>query len=164
MNAGVPLDNLYFEWLCDRIEYKPRFMSQLRELYSIPFEFFVPNDQNRAMDGLDLRDRFLTENRLEGPDWFELECSMLEMLVALSDRVSFETGGTTRFWFWNFFYILELNDESVSVKNVMRRINRRTYHRNGKGGLFPLKHPQQDQREVEIWYQMSAYLLENNFA
>jgi hypothetical protein len=26
------------------------------------------------------------------------------------------------------------------------------------GGFFPLTHPNDDQRKVEIWYQMNAYL------
>ena len=32
---------------------------------------------------------------------------------------------------------------------------------NGTGGLFPLKRPRVNQRRVEVWYQMSEYLMEN---
>jgi hypothetical protein len=32
---------------------------------------------------------------------------------------------------------------------------------NGTGGLFPLKMPKVNQRRVEIWYQMSAFIEEN---
>ena len=37
----------------------------------------------------------------------------------------------------------------------------RRYKRSGEGGLFPLKNAAKDQRKVEIWYQLSSYLLEN---
>jgi len=37
----------------------------------------------------------------------------------------------------------------------------RRYSKTGKGGLFPLKHPKKDQTEVEIWYQMQQYVMEN---
>ena len=46
----------------------------------------------------------------------------------------------------------------VDIK--IRRILNREYHPDGDGGLFPLMNPREDQRGVEIWYQMSAYLLE----
>ena len=36
----------------------------------------------------------------------------------------------------------------------------RAYSPDGTGGLFPLHEPDEDQRQVELWYQMSAYLLE----
>ena len=38
----------------------------------------------------------------------------------------------------------------------------RQYEANGEGGLFPLKGVCEDQREVEIWYQMNAYLYEHH--
>ena len=46
------------------------------------------------------------------------------------------------------------------VNDVLDRVIWRTYRWDGHGGLFPLNEPEKDQREVEIWYQLSAYLLE----
>jgi hypothetical protein len=37
----------------------------------------------------------------------------------------------------------------------------RTYDRRGHGGLFPLQRSNRDQRRVEIWYQLSEYLLQD---
>ena len=45
----------------------------------------------------------------------------------------------------------------IRLSNFMER----TYTRNGYGGLFPLTKSKENQRNVEIWYQMSAYLEEN---
>ena len=46
------------------------------------------------------------------------------------------------------------------VADAMAAIIWRTYDSNGYGGLFPLRNPREDQRKVELWYQLNAYLLE----
>jgi hypothetical protein len=46
------------------------------------------------------------------------------------------------------------------VDEALSALIYRTYDRDGTGGLFPLTHPEEDQRKVEIWYQLNAYLLE----
>ena len=51
-------------------------------------------------------------------------------------------------------YILE-------VKAAVECLLERRYLEDGDGGLFPLKCPRKDQRRVEIWYQMSAWVIEN---
>lgn len=166
MNVGLPLDDLYFEWLCNIVvdEGMPVDYKVLMEMYKTPFEPFIPNDQNRAEDGLALRQEFML-NKLMGTrrdrGWQELECSIFEMLIALADRVAFETNIPPRTWFWEFLDNLGVGGGRVHISTALKKLNRRTYAANGKGGLFPLREPQQDQREVEIWYQMSAYLLEN---
>lgn len=166
MNVGLPLDDLYFDWLCSIVvrENEHANYAILKEMYNTPFEPFVPNDQNRSEDGLALRQEFML-NKLIGTrrdrGWQELECSILEMLIALADRVSYKTGKPTEGWFWKFVDNLGVCDGRVHITTALRRLNRRTYAENGSGGLFPLSGPHKDQREVEIWYQMSAYLLEN---
>ncbi|MFZ1684153.1 MAG: hypothetical protein WAU88_08510, partial [Candidatus Zixiibacteriota bacterium] len=56
---------------------------------------------------------------------------------------------------------LEYNDQAeATIDEVLNRVIFRTYDARGNGGLFPLRRPQRDQREVELWYQASAYLLE----
>jgi len=139
----------------------------------------VPNDDNRAMDGMDLRDEFLHQRptlKIER-NWRELDCSMLEMLIALAKRADFETdtgalAGGVGGWFWKFMDNVRLsqytdavvNDRSLgAIDRTLETINNRTYKPNGRGGLFPLRRPQHDQRNVELWYQLSAYLLENNY-
>jgi hypothetical protein len=46
------------------------------------------------------------------------------------------------------------------VNDILDRCMWRTYSPDGRGGFFPLESPQQDQTEVEIWYQMMAYINE----
>lgn len=165
MRYGRPLDDLYFEWLCELVDAgNPIDPKVLIEFYKTPFEDTVPNDQNRAEDGLSLRQEFMLTKMLGtrmDSDWLGLECSVLEMLIALADRAAFQTGWSSSEWFEIFMENLGVLNNKVNTETALRKLNRRTYAANGKGGLFPLKHPAQDQRKVELWYQMSAYLLEN---
>ena len=133
------------------------------------FVWFVPNDDNRLEDGRLLRYDFIAEEELDADrEWMELGCSFLEMLVALSYRLSFEDGQPAEFWFAQLLDNLGLKDctdaspyPPADIDQVLDTVIWRTYRANGRGGLFPLRRPQQDQREVEIWYQLSAYLIEN---
>lgn len=176
-----PLDEQYLTWLYSQVssvkaKNKERtYWSLLRQLYSKAFFWFVPNDDNRVEDGRDLRYEFIESRRIESVDheWLNLECSVLEMLLGLSRRLSFETEGESREWFWHLIDNLGLincNDSwyktkshSEPVDDKLERLIYRTYEYDGAdGGLFPLSHPTQDQRNVEIWYQLSAYILERD--
>lgn len=93
---------------------------------------------------------------------------MLELMIALSRRLSFEDDGEPRNWFWQLMENLGLeryNDHTPiperAVDELLNGVIWRTYKRNGAGGLFPLKRASEDQRNVEIWYQLCAYLLED---
>lgn len=147
-----------------------------RQMYVKEYTWFVPNDDNRVQDGKDLRDEFLATQGIDEVDrgWYDLGCSMLEMLIALSRRLSFEADQKTAGeWFGILLQNIGLdrcNDKRMTVEmeqhidEVMQCVIYRQYSPTGEGGLFPLRNPQHDQREVEVWYQMSAYLIENGLA
>lgn len=180
MNA--PLDELYLRWLYRqvasvRLKNPTRtYWSLLRQLYIKEFVWLIPNDDNRVEDGRDLRYEFLDtiseDARYEvDPDWMGLGCSMLEMLIGLARRLAFEAdGGEVRDWFWQMLENVDLrrfNDryfskdiQVVAIDEVLDTIIWRVYNIDGHGGLFPLKNSEEDQRFVELWYQMSSYLLE----
>jgi len=180
------LDDAYFEWLYSQIgPLKNRnpdrnFWHLCRQLYSTEFIWFVPNDDNRVEDGKELRAAFPSSSRESWDDphdlFRDLGCSMLEMLVALAKMAAFESGRSQVEWFWRFMHNLELDGYSdrvysrsvgrgvvEGVEEVLDRLNNRTYSRDGRGGLFPLRHARQDRREIELWYQMSSYLLEGHY-
>lgn len=52
-------------------------------------------------------------------------------------------------------------DAGEKVRMILNIFLNREYRYSGEGGLFPLADPDRDQRDVEIWYQMNAYLQEN---
>lgn len=133
-------------------------------MYTKEFVWLIPNDDNRAKDGKDLRTEFLESTGLECQDsnWLRLGCSVLEMFVALSRRLAFETDGESSRWFWQLVDNVGLT-LSFSKRRIDERLDEliwRNYQPDGTGGLFPLRHPHADQRQVEIWYQLNAYLLE----
>lgn len=167
----------YFEWLYGKVASirnrnpSRSYWNLCRALYTTRFEWFVPNDDNRVGDGLQLRQEFVDQRGYQDFDrmWWDLDCSIFEMLIALSRRVSFQSRGTPAEWFWNLVenlglrqYTDDIYEISIAeeVEETLRRFNERRYGSDGRGGLFPLKYPQQDQREIELWYQMSMYLEE----
>lgn len=174
-----PLDELYLRWLYAAIgSVKLRnpsrtYWALARQLYTKEFVWIIPNDDNRVEDGRDLRYEFMDDCGIQTVDgeWMDLGCSMLEMLVSLSRHLAFEDGRIEpRGWFWRLMENLDLeeytdrnyNGHQDAINEVLDRIIWRTYSYDGReGGLFPLENPHQDQREVEIWYQLNAYLLEH---
>jgi hypothetical protein len=173
----------YYEWLCDLVDVKQPgcgYTLLLRTLHDREFYWSVPNDDNRAFEGKNLRERFCEENGIEYVfEYFDDSCSMLELIIGLAHRcedimADQKNSLTMKEWFWrllsnagldsftdNSYY--EMNCRLGSVDKILNRIVDRSYQRNGKGGLFPLKGQKKDQRKVELWYQMCAYLLENYY-
>lgn len=175
--------NGYFEWLCDRIEAgavmpEQSYIQLCHALHSSVYYALVPNDDNRGADGIDLRQAYFscTGRRVSMDD----PCSVFEMLVALADRIAFQLEGydgvlqlNAKDYFWMMIRNLGLEkctddvlinepDEMFVVRNAVEKLLNREYKPDGScGGLFPLKNADKDQRNVEIWYQMHRYLLEN---
>lgn len=185
VNVDGSLDEVYLTWLYGQVSSVQNtnpannHWELLKVLYGTAFSGHVPNDDNRSADGKDLRIEFLqsTGYPLYDPygSWFDLDCSVLEMILALARRASFEdeAQGSPVEWFWRMIHNLELDyytddifEISIqeTVKEVLARLNNRTYSQNGSGGLFPLERTNVDQRTVELWTQMSAYLLEGKYA
>ena len=170
----------YFHWLCEMVhidQMERSYWLIAKDLHSRIFVPIIERDENRAMDGLELRDQFLENEWYARGGEFECdECTVFEMLVALAQRMDFETtdmdddNDRTAYWFWEMIDNLGLDtfdDDSyvelegqIYVDKIIDEFVEREYDYNGEGGIFPLKHCDRDQREVEIWYQMSAYLYE----
>lgn len=169
------LDELYLEWLYEQIGFykgNPRLKhwKLLAHMLKKEFVWLIPNDDNRVEDGRDLRYQFVRAAGLRKVEasWMGMGCSILEMIIGVSRRLSFEAEGEPREWFWHLMDNLRIsnvsdrhyNTYSEDVEEKLEILIWRNYEYNGRGGLFPLEEPTQDQRDVEIWYQLSAYLLE----
>lgn len=170
-------DEDYFVWLYSQISSiklknpSRTYWHLARKMHETEFVWWIPNDDNRLEDGKYLRVEFMETIEGSRPDdiWMEIGCSMLEMLIALSRRLSFEADGKPSLWFWHMMANVDLRRftdshyDDVADKEVEQTLNRiiwRQYEASGNGGLFPLRSPEVDQRSVEIWYQLSAYLSE----
>lgn len=141
------------------------------ELHSIRFRYSIPNDVNRADDGISLRHRFALIYGYENEsDYLNEPCSVLEMLIALAIRCEEDImddpryGDRTKQWFWQMIVNLGLGamtDDRFDRGYVLDRINiflNREYEPNGEGGLFTIHDCEHDLRDVEIWYQLCWYL------
>ena len=170
--------NEYFDWMCQIVSDKQyigdrSYRKLLSKLHNIPFTYTIDMDGNRAADGIDLRYRFGYERNYE--DYIiasfldDKPCSVLEMIVALALRCETimedpDYGDRTGEWFWGMIESLGLesmDDTSFNrnyVDDVIDIFLSRDYGRDGRGGLFTIKHPKRDLRTVEIWYQMNWYL------
>lgn len=171
------LDQRYLNWLYDQVaNVKARARSRthrslFEQLSETIFVALVAHDENRIADAKDLRYEYLSENEDEqgDPAWTRSPCSMLEVLIVLSRQLAFEMDDSVQPWFWHLLEVLDLErfndrmyDESSreEIANTLERVIWRNYKPNGEGGLFPLRNPIEDQRDVELWYQLNAYLLE----
>lgn len=178
MSTGT-LDDEYFEWLYSLIgavrNRNPArtYWRLARQLFTKEFVWLIPNDDNRMEDGRELRLEFLEAQGYSdvNHEWMNLGCSMLEMMIALGRRASFESEKAPIDWFGIFLNNLELdqyNDANYTprdadhIEDVLDTVIYRNYSPDGQGGLFPLQYPDGDQRKVELWYQMSAYILETS--
>lgn len=168
------IDDQYFEWLYSHIgsvrnRNPARSIWHLsHQLYTKEFVWLIANDDNRVEDGRELRQEFMEQRSPnEIPrEWLDLGCSMLEMMIALGRRASFEANGTPGDWFWQFLKNLDIfiYDDAYDylatahVERVLERFIYRNYDSSGEGGIFPLRRAERDQRKVELWYQMAAYI------
>lgn len=166
-----PIDGLYFNWLCAKVlDPKSRnYLDLMRIFHKKEYVWtgHVLHDQNRAEDGIELRLDFIRATGFEDreSDWYTCGCSVLEMLVAFAMRAASQSEIIVRDWFIIFLQNLGLDefrqvDESdiPQIDDILNRFIYRNYDSMGHGGLFPMRHTQNDQRFIEVWYQFSEYL------
>lgn len=131
------------------------------------FRVVNPRDENRIADAAQLRKEF---TGLEREERFSPGVSILELLIGLARRMDFMIDWPVHSCFALFLENLNLDvfdDDACPpiplrhIDHVLARFSNRTYKSDGRGGLFPLQRPEQDQRDVELWYQMAAYMTEN---
>lgn len=175
------VDELYFRWLMQTLGRPTESLSRLCwMLHTNTFTRNVGNDVNRAVNGIDLRRRFMDE-------WDEAEidprktnalmdedCSWLEMLIALSEALDYRYDGGVQENLLELIHNLGLTkilssprdgrydrvDQDL-VDDATERVDQNLFDPDGLGGLFPLKKPDHpDQRRVEIWDQHAAYFRE----
>lgn len=176
----TPLDERYFVWLYNQVAdpaIKDRnltYWKLIKQLYVRPFAWFVSLDVNRSEDGKQLRIEFLRQEGLHrdsvDPDWVELGCSILELTIAMSIRLrnQVDPDSSLAYWFWEVLMtnidLRHCSDgagfESCDVDETLDRVIFRRYEPDGTGGFFPLEHPKQDQRGLELWDQLNAYVIE----
>jgi hypothetical protein len=165
-----PLIEDYLRWLAPQIRETwedQTYWELMGVMFEKKFDEVVPHDRNRMVDGLGLRREFCQERYIPTTPLDVLgECSFLEVLIGLSRRLSFAAGGKASDRAWQLITNLELNRmsdplsryKSRKANDILDRCIMRDYPPNGQGGFFPLAWADEDQRQVELWYQMAAYI------
>ena len=146
---------------------------------------FIPRldmDENRCYDCRELRREF-ADDYSESPDILDglygENGTMMELLVVLAEKMNYDladseyeagTGKWFREMLGNCGLISAINgcfeedthdETTLLVKSILDKIIFRTIDRNGEGGLFPLRFPNDDQRYTELVIQMNNYIEEN---
>jgi hypothetical protein len=164
----------YLQWLEPQLrdEYSDNsktYWGLVNLMFDTPFTWSVPMDDNRLQDGLDLRVEFSHEARISPRTLDRLApCSFLEVLIGLSRRLAFAAGGQAPGWAWHLLTNLELHrlpdpltpPRQRKAEEIMHVAMDRTYSPDGTGGFFPLAWPDGDQTQIELWYQMHAFIEE----
>jgi hypothetical protein len=184
--ADSELLNTYYHWLCRGVDIGPEYSKLSSYLFDYPFRWCHDHDAQRATDGRDLRYYFGCEVGINDyidigrSDWV----SVLEVLVAFSKRIELqvmgddELGDRTATWFWDMMRNLSLTrmtNDAFDV-NVINQILDvwldRKFQSDGKFSPFPLdqfgpksgplaqKSGPNDQRLVDMWYQMQTYMMQ----
>lgn len=167
----------YYHWLKDKITESDQlwcgkhYHLLLQQLFSTEFYWVLDKDENRAVDGRQLRILYGDADQT----WITGPCTVLELLIGIAirmDDILFDPDHCIErinIWFWGIIENLQLDkfdDEhfleyggSDKIDEILKRFMDRKYDKYGNGGLFPIKNTKKDQRNKEIWYQMNEYIL-----
>ncbi len=178
-------NDAYFNWLVSVLPGRKVFSMLYEFLYNISFKVILPRDNNRCEEAKGLRSEYFLECNCNVD--MDLPANVLEVLLIIARRCDDMVDSNIGYqgWFSRFLKYLELvsfnNDNMYMITtsgyysskhdkyferdepivSIIHNWMNRTYNYNGVGGIFPLKNPKEDQRKVELWYQMAQYIDEN---
>ena len=122
--GNVVVDNAYYEWLLNKIEYHDCcFDTVLEMLHATTFRWSVANDDNRAEDGITLRSIFMDEENWSTCPRYDEPCSCLEMMIALANRMENDImwdgeKDRTAEWFWIMIRNLGFSETSTPTEYI----------------------------------------------
>lgn len=170
----------YYCWLIELIgdgHIELCYQKLLWKLYSTAFYYELDYDSNRAIDGLDLRKKFILH--VSHDDVFLRQfdnwpCSVLEMLIALAYRAEDDfiydprPGDNAVELFWRIIHNLGLSDYDDNyyyenrVNDILNNFMHHKYDADGRhGGAFPCPGVVRDMRKTDLWWQIGAYFQQN---
>jgi hypothetical protein len=171
-SKGSAIEFRYFQWLTGLVSKKEPDQANwiYEKLDNTVFYWTIRYDENRAADGIFLREVFSNNHLLLKTN---KSATLLEVIIGICKRMqsilSDETEEELSIYFWDLMKNLGLIDTLKKGKRkfiiestiIITTFLSRNYNSNGEGGLFPLNSASDDQRDVELWYQMMGYLEEN---
>lgn len=175
----------YYRWLCSELGVDPK-ESKIESVCSMmmisPFVSDMWEDQNIVESALYSRREFVRDqDPIAKREFYRAmgECSVLEVIAILIRKMSYmllgnhlasSNQGALFFELLDNLGLSWINDDAFSrdedgcreyIEDVMSRFVGREYEENGDdGGLFPLENPPEDMREMSLFQQLDAYLIE----
>lgn len=168
------VEDEYFRWLASTIDDAPGIRERQDlyiQLHNTVFLWspMVPNDRNLLGHVISKRTQFDEDCWLVTQDlhrkFYNKPVTVFEVLLTISDHMAFLVNGSAVRCFRLLLANLELGSQSTKseIDEKLVTFMERRYNNDGSGGgLFPLRGPDRNQRRVELWYQMNAYILENS--
>ena len=170
---GEHLD--YRDWLVGyvnngREDYGP----MLRELSRKEFYSLVKYDEDRAADGVALRETWAETVGYRG-DTAWGPCTVLEVLIGIALRIEFQLFGSRWMdeWqapeiFWEMArnlglekYAGDLSEQKYDeISLICDKFVERLYKRHGEGNIFGPQNTEKDVRKMNIWAQMGLFMRE----
>jgi hypothetical protein len=181
-----PLNDLYFAWLYKQVasvesrNLARTYWKLLRILFTKEYIWSHPRDENRALEGINLRREFVGETNSStsrDPGFFDEPCDMLELLVVLVRKLAYDDldERPEEYWFHELlnnlglseFTDARLGDENVhDIQNVLDIAVNQRYPARGKRNtveLFPLSRGSRlNSQETELLIKAEAYLAERS--
>lgn len=191
--------DLYFNWLEDlafysdpdnEVLYGRHYKKLLEKLFTVEFTWDtrrapLNHDGNRAADGLELRDIFVSQTPYfsrptANPDiifsYLGGRCSVLEMMIALARRLEVNImsnpayGNRISVWFMEMMkssgmdYMDDNHYSEIHTNDILTRLLYRNYAADGRGCLFDVREPLRPLEDTEIWYQAMWWITEREKA
>lgn len=159
-------DNGYFNWLMGIIGGPGEYKNAIELLWRTEYYSNIPNDQNRAVDGLKLRYYYEQETGKKcekiGP------CSVLEMMIRLAMRTESgflfdqKVGNRTNLWFWDMFFSagFEKINESGQKKWANAHFLDKFLARETGTFFFKMAKSPENFGQMEVWEQLCRYISE----
>ena len=165
--------NHLVEIVCNKQHHRMDYIPLLDLLNSIPFVVMVDMDENRADYGAFLRKRWLQNEDLYEYlyEFDDDKVSVLEVLIGIAQRLEDQVGDVmegdhTSDRFWEILHNLDIekydskNYKPLNIKEKVRNWMLRKYKNDGSGSIFPIKNVVKNYNSLQIWDQMSIYVME----
>ncbi len=175
----------YYQWLWEQVadeELMGAYSCLVLRLYDKEYYYVHPMDRNRDLDGRELRKEYLkvAGEGDEIPVFESSASSVLEVLVAFTERIVYQTEGFVRNnsrkrWFWEMLRNLGLTKfvdskfglgvGNAEIDEILDRWMSGNINGDGVGGPFPVETKRtlvgecrDDFRKLDLYYQFIGYL------
>lgn len=149
----------YFNWLCEMVCSGTEYIDLLSILDEYDYIWYLLLDENRAKGGIALRSQYAQEAGVFAQDVRTSSCTLLEMLVGLSELMSDQIDGKEPAeCFWIMIDNLGLRSVGINRAHTIIQNFLSNNYTNTCGGLFPLPNYYGDVRGLDLYSQMNAWI------